>query len=64
MLYKRWCTSNMSNKTRGIYQIMFDLGVSSFEELAEYINDPSHTEESLVIELKETLAALEKGDDK
>ena len=39
----------------GLKKIMKDLGVKDFKELNEYINNPLHREEPIVIEFKKFL---------
>ena len=39
----------------GLTKIMKDLGVKDFKELNEYINNPLHREEAIVIEFKKFL---------
>ncbi|MBM6823546.1 hypothetical protein [Veillonella magna] len=49
---------NDTNDTMyGIKRLMSDLGVSNFRELADYIDNPLHADEPLVIELNELLEA-------
>lgn len=38
----------------GLKELMKDLGVSSFEELKEYIEAPEHQDEEIVKQLKES----------
>ena len=47
----------------GLKKLMKDLGVKDFEELNEYINNPHHREEAIVIEFKKFLEYLKnKGE--
>ncbi len=39
----------------GLKKLMKDLGVKDFKELNEYINNPLHREEPIVIEFKKFL---------
>ena len=39
----------------GLKKLMKDLGVKDFKELNEYINNPLHREEAIVIEFKKFL---------
>ena len=47
----------------GLKKLMKDLGVKDFKELNEYINNPLHREEAIVIEFKKFLEYLKnKGE--
>ena len=39
----------------GLKELMKDLGVSTFEELKEYVEAPEHQDEEIVKQLKEAL---------
>ena len=48
----------------GLKKLMKDLGVKDFKELNEYINNPLHREEAIVIEFKKFLEYLKnKGEE-
>ena len=50
-------------KETGLKKLMKDLGVKDFKELNEYINNPLHREEPIVIEFKKFLEYVEnKGE--